>query len=360
MPAESAAPDEASQQVSAGATPTVESASADDPRWDAYVGSRAHTTFFHFAGWQRVLTRTFPYRPHHFVALRDGRVTGVLPLYLVRGFPSGHSLMSTPLAVYGGIAADDPESAGALLGEAQALGRRLGVRYLELRDGARFASLREKDLYVTFKKAIEADPEVNMARIPKNQRRSIRIAQKHGLTHRTGGRELLDGFYRVYSHSLRNLGTPVFPKALFRNLLDEFGERCVIHAVFDRDRMVAGVMTFFDRGTVLPYYGGALKEAFRISASDYMYWSLICVAAERGCTLFDFGRSKRDTGSYHFKRHWGFEPTPLAYQYDLVRDRSVPDLSPRNPRFSLAIQIWRRLPLAVTERIGPAIIRYFP
>jgi FemAB-related protein (PEP-CTERM system-associated) len=338
----------------------VESVPIDDPRWDAYVRACPHATFFHLAGWQRVLSRTFGYRPRHLAAVRDGRLTGVLPLFLVRGFPTGHILVSTPMAVYGGIAADDDDSAEALLREAQALARRLGVRYLELRDGARFPALPEKDLYVTFRREIDPDPEVNMARIPRNQRRSIRIAQKHGLTHRTGSRELLDGFYHIYSHSLRNLGTPVFPKALFRNLLDEFGDRCVIHAVDDQGRMVAGVMTFFDRDTVLPYYGGALKDSFRHSASDYLYWSLIGVAAERGCRVFDFGRSKRDSGSYHFKRHWGFEPTPLHYQFDLVRDRSVPDLTPRNPRFSLAIQVWRRLPLAVTERIGPAIVRYFP
>lgn len=338
----------------------MESISADDPRWDAYVSACPQATFFHLAGWQRAAARSFPYRPHHRIALRDGRVTGVLPLFQVPSFPTGHSLMSTPLAAYGGVAADDPASASALLEDARELGRRLGVRYLELRDGARFDGLRGKDLYVTFRREIDPDPEVNMARIPRNQRRSIRIALKHGLTHRTGGPELLDAWYRIYSHSVRNLGTPVFPKALFRNQLEEFGDRAVIHVVYDGTRMVAGVLTFFDRDEVIPYYGGALKEAFRYGGSDYLYWSLMCVAAERGCRVFDFGRSKRDAGSFHFKRHWGFEPTPLAYQYDLIRDQAMPDLSPKNPRFSLAIQIWRRLPLAVTERIGPAIVRYFP
>lgn len=338
----------------------MESVPVDDPRWDAYVGACPRATFFHLAGWQRVVARTFRYRPQHLMALRDGRATGVLPLFLVRGFPTGRILVSTPMAVYGGIAADDAESAEALLTSARALGTRLGVRYLELRDGTRMPSLREKDLYVTFKKAIDPDPEVNMARIPKNQRRSIRIALDKGLSYRTGTHELLDGFYRIYSHSVRNLGTPVYPKALFRNLLDEFGERCFILAVYHDGRMIAGVQTFLHEDEVLPYYGGALKQTFRFSVNDFMYWSLMNFAAARGCRVFDFGRSKRDSGSYHFKRHWGFEPTPLSYQFDLVRDRSVPDLTPRNPRFSLAIQVWRRLPLAVTERIGPAIIRFFP
>lgn len=358
MPVE--APSPGSPQGPRGGAIRVESIPVDDSRWDAYVRSRPGATFFHLAGWQRVVARTFGYQGRHLMALGAGGVTGVLPLFLVRGFPTGRTLVSTPMAVYGGIAADDEASAQALLVAAQALGRELGVRYVELRDGMRMPSLHEKDLYVTFRKPIDPNPDVNMARIPRNQRRSIRIALDKGLTYRVGTHDLLDGFYHAYSHSVRNLGTPVYPKALFRNLLDEFGDRCFILAVYHEGRMVAGVQTFLHGGEVLPYYGGALKETFKFSVNDFMYWSLMGVAAERGCTVFDFGRSKKDSGSYHFKRHWGFEPTPLTYQFDLVRDKAVPDLTPRNPRFSVAIHVWRRLPLAVTERIGPAIIRFFP
>jgi hypothetical protein len=142
--------------------------------------------------------------------------------------------------------------------------------------------------------------------------------------------------------------------------MEEHPEESGILLVETDGRTVAAVLSFFDRGHVLPYYAGTLRGAYRYSASDYMYWSLMCHAADRGCGVFDFGRSKRDTGAFHYKRHWGFEPTPLAYQYDLVRERVIPDLSPRNPRFSLAIQAWRLLPLPVAERIGPAIVRYFP
>ena len=340
--------------------PRVESVDVSDPRWDAFVAASPRATFFHRAGWQRVAAATFPYRPAHLWALRGDRVVGILPLFEIRGFPWGRTLVSVPLGVYGGVAADDDEAARALLAAAHEAGVRLGVRYVELRDGARFEELPAKDLYVTFRKELDADPEVNMARVPRNQRRSIRIAMKNSLEHRMGREEFLDDFYRIYSHSVRNLGSPVFPKALFANLLVEFGATASILGVFHEGAMVAGVFTFFDRGEVLPYYGGALKPAFKYAVNDYMYWSLMGVAAERGCRVFDFGRSKKESGSYHFKRHWGFEPTPLAYQYDLVRDRSIPDLSPRNPRFSVAIRVWRRLPLAVTERIGPLLVRFFP
>lgn len=338
----------------------VDTARIDDPRWDAYVSSRPQATFFHRAGWQRVAAATFPYEPRHLWALRGDAVVGILPLFLVRGFPTGKTLLSVPLGVYGGVVAEDEGAARALLDASVALGESLGVRYVEVRGGTRFEELPAKDLYVTFRREIDPDPDVNMARIPRNQRRSIRVALKHGLTHRLGGEELLDPFFRIYSHSVRNLGTPVFPKRLFENCFREFGDACRILAVSHEGKIVSAVLIFFDRDEVLPYYGGAMKAAFRYAVNDYMYWSLMCEAASRGCRVFDFGRSKRDSGSYHFKRHWGFEPETLAYQFRLIRDRSVPDLSPRNPKFSLAIRLWQRMPLAIAERIGPALVRFFP
>lgn len=338
----------------------VEAVALDDPRWDPYLRERPDATLFHGMAWQRAAANTFRYRFRGLLALRAGRAVGALPLFQVPGFPVGSSLISTPLAVYGGVVADDADAARALRDEARRIGEEVGAGYVEFRGGHAFDGLPVKDLYVTFRRPIGPDHAQNFAAIPRKQRTSIRAGQKRGLTHRTGGIELVDAFYPIYSHSVRNLGTPVFPRRLFRHLLEEHPQTSEILLVETDGRTVAAVLSFFDRGQVLPYYAGTLRGSHRYSASDYMYWSLMCRAADRGCTIFDFGRSKRDTGPYHYKRHWGFEPTPLGYQYELVRDRAVPDLSPKNPRFSLAIQAWRLLPLSIAERIGPAIVRYFP
>ena len=213
---------------------------------------------------------------------------------------------------------------------------------------------------MTFRRPILATADENMAAIPRNQRRSIRIGVKSGLTSEVGREELLDPFYALYSHSVRNLGTPVFPRSLFANLLSEFGEACRILLVRREGRPVAAVLTFFFRDEVLPYYGGARREEFRYAVNDFMYWSLIEYGMKQGYKIFDFGRSKKGSGSYDFKRHWGFEPTPLHYQYHLIRQRSIPDLNPRNPKFSLAIELWKRMPLWLSQRLGPALVRYFP
>jgi FemAB-related protein (PEP-CTERM system-associated) len=328
--------------------------------WDAFVARHPGATFFHRAGWQRAVERTFGYRPRHLTAWRDGRVAGVLPLFVVPTLPWGKALVSAPQAVYGGPVADDAAVLEALLRRAREAGESLGVRYIELRNIAPLPDLPVNELYVTFRREILPTADENMGAIPRNQRRSIRIGLKSGLVSEMGGSELLDSFFTLYSTSVRNLGTPVFPRALFANLMAEFGSEARILLVRRNERPVAAVLTFFSRGEVLPYYGGALREEFRHGVNDYMYWSLLVHGMERGDRVFDFGRSKKGSGSYDFKRHWGFEATPLYYQYQLVRQRTVPDWSPRNPRFSFAIECWKRMPLWLSRRLGPTLVRYFP
>jgi FemAB-related protein (PEP-CTERM system-associated) len=339
---------------------SIQDSSLLEKSWDEYVLRHPQATFFHLRGWQHVIAQTFPYQAFSCVAQRDGRISGVLPLFLVRNLPFGRSLVSTPFAVYGGVCADDTETGLALLCYAQNLARQMGVRYLELRHQIPFGDIPIKDLYVTFRRDISGNPEENIAAIPRKQRRMIRQGEKHGLIAQVGGEEFLKGFYHIYAHSVRNLGTPVFPLKLFANLLREFGPACRILVVFREGQMVAGVMTFFFRDQVMPYYSGALQDAFRYAVNDFMYWSLLCHGAEQGYRSFDFGRSKQGTGSYDFKRHWGFEPAPLTYQYCLVRQKTVPDQNPLNPQFSLAIRTWRHLPLWLTKALGPKIVRFFP
>ncbi len=338
----------------------IETAADPGAEWDEFAAGRPDATLFHRSGWQRAVRRTFGYRSHCLVARRGGRIAGILPLFAVPTLPWGRALVSAPQAVYGGPVATDPAALDALLGRAKEIGESLGARYIEFRNVSPLADLPGKDLYVTFRKPILSTSDENMAAIPRNQRRSIRIAMKNGLTYEVGREEHFDAFYDLYSQSVRNLGTPVFPRSLFRNLLEEFGANGKILLVRRDGRPAAAVLTFFYRDEVLPYYGGARREEFRYAVNDFMYWSLLCYGMEQGYKVFDFGRSKKGSGSYDFKRHWGFEPTPLHYQYQLVRQRSLPDLSPRNRNFSVAIEMWKRTPLWLSRRIGPALVRYFP
>lgn len=328
----------------------------DTGRWDAFVAQAPTATFFHRAGWKEVLERAFGHSPHFLFAESAGVICGVLPLGHVRSRLFGNSLISTPFCVYGGSVGNSPEICEQLDAEARRLAEELHVDYLELRHRTqRYCDWPRKDLYVTFRKAIEADPEQNMCSIPRKQRAMVRKGIQAGLVSHTD-REIA-AVYGVYSESLRNLGTPVFSARYFHILKDVFGDDCEMLTVHHGEQVVAGVLSFFFRDEVLPYYGGGTVAARGLKANDFMYWEVMRRACERGVKLFDFGRSKRGTGSFDFKRNWGFEPQPLSYEYHLVGAKSIPDVNPLNPKYRLFIQAWKRLPLPVSRLLGPLLAK---
>jgi FemAB-related protein (PEP-CTERM system-associated) len=211
------------------------------------------------------------------------------------------------------------------------------------------------DLYVTFRKAIEADHERNMKAIPRKQRAMVRKGIQNGLTSMASRDS--DGLHGIYAESVRNLGTPVFSRRYFRILMDVFGDDVDVVTILDKDVPIASVMNFYFRDEVLPYYGGGTSLARGRAGNDFLYWETMRRGADRGCRLFDFGRSKIGTGSFSFKHNWGFEPAKLHYRFRLKQGESIPDHNPLNPRYRMFIAAWKRLPLPVANAIGPFIVR---
>ena len=349
-------PDHANDGQPASACVVRRLESGDEQRWDAFVEGAPQATFFHRAAWRGIIEQVLGHRCHYLYTERHGVITGILPLAEIRSRLFGHSLISTPFCVYGGVVAIDAESEARLTQAAVALADELRVDYLEMRNRAlRPSDWPVKDLYVGFRKAIDADHDKNLKAIPRKQRAMVRKGIAAGLEARHDGG--IDNFYRVYAESVRNLGTPVLPRAYYMKLQQAFGADCEITVITHRTQPVAAVMSFYFRDEVHPYYGGGVARARDLAANDFMYWAVMQRAAERGARLFDYGRSKQDTGSYHFKKHWGFEPQPLPYAYYLVRARDVPNISPTNSKYGLFIKAWRRLPLPVSCALGPWLAR---
>ena len=331
---------------------------ADAAAWEAYVTRHPQATLFHTLDWKQVVERTFGARPRYLMHLRQGKVTGVLPLFHVKSPLAGNALISVPYAVYGGILADDEAAARALGAEAASMAEAAAVDYLELRNLHETGSgWPVKSLYVTFMKPISADHDENMRAIPRKQRAMIRKAEKKGVTAEVA--DDLDAFFDIYSRSVHAHGTPVYPKSFFANIREALGDSCRISFCRSPEgERVSTVMTFYFRDTVMPYFGGGLPQARALQAFDYMYWDVMRRAADAGCRCFDYGRSKVDTGSYRFKKHWGFEPIPLPYEYHLVRARNMPNVSPANPKYRLFIRMWRAMPYPVTRVLGPVVARH--
>ncbi|ADE16289.1 FemAB-related protein, PEP-CTERM system-associated [Nitrosococcus halophilus Nc 4] len=323
--------------------------------WDEFVEAHPEATFFHLSGWREVLERAYGHATYYSYAEQDGKVVGVLPLGRIRSRMFGDALISTPFCVYGG-AVGSREACEALESAACRLAWDLGVDYLELRNlQPRHFDWPRSELYVTFRKSIDPDPERNFAAIPRKQRAMVRKGIKAGLA---GIIEAdIERFFLIYSESVRNLGTPVFPKHYFKTLKAVFGDRCEILTILYQGCPVSSVMSFYFRDEVLPYYGGGSATARDFKANDFMYWELMRRACERGLHVFDYGRSKLNTGSYRFKTHWGFEPQPLHYEYKLIKANKVPEKNPLNPRYRLFVEGWRRLPVPLTRWIGPWIAR---
>lgn len=325
--------------------------------WDAYVLANPRATFFHRAPWRRVIERGFGHRPVFLYAERAGQVVGVLPLYHVRSLLFGSALVSTAYGVYGGPVADSDEVLAQFYDRAAALAKELGVDHVEFRASGpdRAGWKRKEGLYATFRREIGPDNDKNLLAIPRKQRAVVRQSLETGLEPRVV--EDVEVNYDLYAVNVRNHGTPVFPRGYFRALKKEFGADCEVLNVYKGDEPVAGCLTFYHRDEIMPYYAGGTPRAREFKAHDFMYWDLIRRGAERGCRIFDFGRSKVGTGPYSFKRNWGFEEVRLPYEYKLVRARSLPQNNPLNPKFRLFISAWRKLPRGVVERVGPHIVR---
>ncbi|WP_077034671.1 FemAB family XrtA/PEP-CTERM system-associated protein [Pelomonas sp. KK5] len=326
-------------------------------RWDAFVLGSPEATFFHRAGWLGLIERQFGHQAFFLYAERAGEIVGVLPLAQVKSRLFGHALVALPFAVYGGVASADAEAAAALEREAQAIAQRLGAEHLEFRNiAARHADWPTQDLYVTFRKEILPEEEANMLAIPRKQRAMVRKGIKNGLQSHIDAN--VDRFFALYADNVHRHGTPAMPKRYFAALLKTFGTDAEVLTVTGPDgRPLSSVLSFYFRDEVLPYYAGDDESARDLAANDFKYWELMRRACARGLKVFDYGRSKQGTGSYSFKKNWGFEPTPLHYEYCLYKRDAIPQNNPNNPKYQLMIKTWRRLPIGVANWLGPFIVR---
>ena len=335
--------------------------SQDEQRWERFVLEHPAGTFFHQLAWKRVVEKTFAHRARYVYAEREGQIVAVAPLFLVSNWMVGTCLISSPLASYGGICAADAEAEQALLEFIKRQAQELQVDYLELRnpEGGTLPGFVPNTRYSSFSLPLSKDPDAVLKALPKDIRYMIRKAEKADL-HVRRGPELLDEFYKLFAINMRRLGTPVFPRELFANLLAEFGKQIDVLLVYSGSQPVASAVSFLFRDTMHPYYIGGLPVARDLAANNFLWWELMKFASQSGMNTFDFGRSKKGTGAYAFKKKWNPKITDLDYQVFLVKRKSAPNFSPANPKFELATQVWSRLPQWLANRLGPQVVRWIP
>jgi FemAB-related protein (PEP-CTERM system-associated) len=329
-------------------------------RWDRFVLQQPTGTFFHLTGWKRAVEKAFGHRAHYLLVLEDEQVAAVLPLFLVRSRIFGRFLVSSPFAVYGGICTQQEEARRLLIERTERLAADLKVDYAEYRNRKPDPSTwPQSDLYVTFIEGLPENPEDCLKNLPRKARAAARQSIKFGLQADIS-LDQLDRHYQLNALQMRRLGSPGLPRSWFRALAEEFNDTSTILTVTLEEQPIASVLVFLFRDTVLPYYSGSMAEYNRYHPNNFMYLKLMEYGVRRGYRFFDFGRSRKDTGPYRFKKHQGFAPQELPYQFYLHRAEEIPNINPSNPKFDVPKRIWRKLPLPVTKWLGPKLVRGIP
>ena len=321
----------------------------------------------HDPAWLDILHEALHHRTSALLDWRGKRLVGVLPLALTRSPIFGKHLVSLPYVNRAGLLTEDLESGHALVDYAVKLAEQYDVRYLELRhhggpfDARPFTHCRDEKRRMVLN--LPETDELLWSSLKAKVRNQVRKGEQGGLKIQFGGEALAHGFYGVFATNMRDLGTPVYPRKLFKAMLHHLGERCEIALVTTESIPIAGAILVHDRIsaqaiTQVPS-ASCLRQFNSLSANMWMYHQLLRRAIKMGSTRFDFGRSSKDSGTYRFKKQWGCHPEPTPWQV-VLRKGSLDDARPEDPRNRKRIERWQKLPIWVTKAIGPTIVRGIP
>ena len=331
---------------------------SDRAEWEQFLTTRGDPAGYHSWGWRRVFESAFGHDSIYLIARRGGDTAGVLPLVAIRSRLFGNTLTSLPFLNYGGVIADGPDAGEALAAAAREKARDHHCRHVELRHvTAQFPTLPCKRHKVSMRVPLQPQLWDTLDRKVRNQ---IRKAEKSGLEIQRGGEELVDDFYNVFARNMRDLGTPVYSRRLFVEVLRTFPERSKLHVVRWQGQAVAAGFTYRTERMVQLPWASSIREFNPLCPNVLLYWDALQYAQECGAAVFDMGRSTPNEGTFRFKAQWGAQPVPLHWEYQLLSGSDMPNVSPSNPRFQVAIALWQKLPLMLTKRVGPMIVRTIP
>lgn len=334
----------------------------DKTAWDDYLAKTAGSHLYQYWAFKQVIERSFSHATYYLKAVKEGgELCGVLPLVQSNSALFGNYLVSVPFFNYGSVLADNAGIEKALIDKAIEIAREVGAKHLELRDVRKRPDLLCKQNKVSMLLALPKSREQLFENVGSKVRAQIRKAEKFRFEFRSGGSELLDDFYRVFSINMRDLGTPVYAKSFFANLLlSELAGQFTLAVLYLEGKPVSACFLMGHKDVLEIPWASTLRDANPYNANMFMYWHVLGMAIDREYAFFDFGRSSKDAGTYKFKRQWGAEPVPLYWHYWLAEGDALPELNPDNPKYKLLIAVWQKMPVWLTRLIGPPIVKYLP
>ena len=329
--------------------------------WDSYLEEHGSASFYHLFGWKTINENSFGHKVFYLSVLDGERMLGAFPMVYVKSHMFGRILCSMPFVNYGGPCALNAETENLLMEEAISIAEEYQVDYLEIRNFYKMQmELPTSENKISLTLRLNSDPEVIWKAFTTKHRNDIRRAYDKGIETRVGGSDLLDVFYDVLSESWRDLGTPIYQKKYFENIITEFPDSTRIFVGYYKDTPVIAAFNGYYKKTVEGMWAGLRKKFRKLQPTYVLYWEMIKHACENGFTTYHLGRSSADSGGEFFKKKWTAHPRQLYWQYYLNRVEEIPQLNVHNPKYYLAINTWRRLPTKLTELVGPSIAKCIP
>jgi FemAB-related protein (PEP-CTERM system-associated) len=332
-------------------------------QWDDYVSRHQSGSIYHLSAWKGLIEKTFGHQCLYYLALNEvGDICGILPSVNLKSKVFGNFIVSMPFFNYGGVLADSQEVATQLNEHLQHQAEKNNVNHVQYRESLERSeellpvSTSKVNMVLTLPESAEA-----LGKLIGSKRRSqIKRPIKEGVSHKIGKVELLSDFYQVFCENMRDLGTPVYGKSFFENILETFKDNCTICIVYWQSKPVSAGFLIRHKDRMEIPWASTLSYANRISVNMYLYWQILSHAIETDCKEFDFGRSTIDEGTYRFKKQWKSEPQQCYWYHWVPEGGELPNLSPSNAKFDLAIKMWKKLPLPIANTLGPFIVKNLP
>lgn len=329
--------------------------------WNEFVDRHPGCSVYHRYEFRSIIERAFG---HHCVYLaattEQGECLGVLPATQLNSKLFGNYLVSVPFFNYGGAIAVNESIEQALQNALQEKAVQLEAEHVEYRDTKPRAGMPQKTDKNALVLALPNSADTLWEDIGTKVRAQIKKADEHNLSFHTGKHELLDDYYKVFAQNMRDLGTPVYSKSFFKEILDHEQIQSTLIVVKKNQTPVSCAFLIHYKDTMEIPWASTIQAANQYNANMFMYWHILRYAINQKAAFFDFGRSSVDAGTFKFKLQWGAKPVPLIWNYWLKDREELPELNPNNPKYKLAISLWQKMPVWLTKLIGPHLVKNLP
>lgn len=341
-----------------------EACDTDAEKWDHFVGEHPRSAHYHQYAWRHLIERLFGHKTFYYLAydIASNEIIGVLPLIQQKSSLFGNFLTSLPFFNFSGAIAANQDLELALMKKVESLAENLNCKHVEFRDLVAFDSYKEhcrKDKVLMLRHLPKTQKELD-SQLGTKLRAQIKRSSSESVTVKVGGVELVSDFYQVFSHNMRDLGTPVYSQSFFKTILETFPNSAYVVVIYvdDQPGSVAFLVQHNERMEIP--WASTIAKFNKISLNMQLYWQVLSFSIEKESKVFDFGRSTLNSGTYKFKKQWGASSHQLYWHYWLEGDSALPAINPDNPKYKLLINTWKKLPLFVANTVGPWLVKSIP